>query len=60
MYKKNVELAVGLEKLSKNLAKLILNRFGEFPNFSLTYYLITFLLLRDASYPILISLFGGC
>ena len=42
--------------MSKHPGKSFLNNYGEFPNFSVKYYLtFTFLFLRDASYPILMT-----
>ena len=56
MYVYNLDLAVGLEKLSKHTGKLFLNNYGEFPSFSVKYHLIFTLLLRDASLPIFMTL----
>lgn len=57
MYVYNLDLAVGLEKLSKHTGKLFLNNNGEFPSFSVKYHLIfTLLFLRDASLPIFMTL----
>lgn len=61
MYVYNLDLAVGLEELSKHTGKLFLNNYGEFPSFSVKYHLIfTLLFLRDASLPIFMTLLHFC